>query len=93
MNVNFMDACHLRIRGKDIYKENIRQLKYAYILRKHISKYSKVYQMMTGAASLGISAMLTVRGMQRKRIEAAMKLCTSWDDYKRAFVHQLEQEA
>jgi hypothetical protein len=93
MNVNFMDACHLRIRGKDIYKENIKQLKRAYILRKTIRKYSKMIPTALGLASLGATAMLTVHQMERKRVEAAMKLCKDWDDYKRIFVNQLEQEA
>lgn len=93
MNVNFMDACHLRIRGKDIYKENIKQLKRAYILRKTIGKYSKKIPTALGLVSLGITGMLTVHQMERKRVEAAMKLCKDWDDYKRVFVNQLEQEA
>jgi len=93
MNVNFMDACHLRIRGKDIYKDNIKQLKRAYILRKTIRKYSKMIPTALGLVSLGATAMLTVHQMERKRVEAAIKLCSNWDDYKRVFVNQLEQEA
>lgn len=93
MNVNFMDACHITVRGKNIYKENIKQLKRAYILRKTIGKYSKKFPTALGLASLGATAMLTVHQMERKRVEAAIKLCTNWDDYKRAFVNQLEQEA
>lgn len=91
MNVNFMDACHITVRGKNIYKENIKQLKRAYILRKTIRKYSKITAL--GLASLGTTAMLTVHQMERKRVEAAIKLCSNWDDYKRIFVNQLEQEA
>lgn len=90
-NINFMDACHIKWKGKDIYKENIKQLKRAYYLRKTISKYSTTLASVAGV--MGITGMLTVHQMERKRVEAAMKLCTSWDDYKRAFVHQLEQEA
>lgn len=93
MNVNFMDACHITVRGKSIYKENIKQLKRAYILRKTIGKYSKKLPTALGLALLSTSAMLTVYQMERKRIEAAIKLCKDWDDYKRVFVNQLEQEA
>ncbi len=93
MNVNFMDACHITVRGKNIYKENIKQLRRAYILRKTIGKYSKKFPIALGLVSLGITGMLTVHQMERKRVEAAMKLCSNWDDYKRAFVNQLEQEA
>lgn len=90
-NINFMDACHIKWKGKDIYKENIKQLKRAYYLRKTISKHSTTLTPVAGV--MGITGMLTLNQMHKKRIEAAMKLCTSWDDYKRAFVHQLEQEA
>lgn len=93
MNVNFMDACHITVRGKNIYKDNIKQLKRAYILRKTIGKYSKMLPTALGLASLGITGMLTVHQMERKRVEAAMKLCSNWDEYKRVFVNQLEQEA
>lgn len=93
MNVNFMDACHITVRGKNIYKENIKQLKRAYILRKTIGKYSKKFPTALGLVSLGITGMLTVHQMERKRIEEAIKLCENWDDYKRVFVNQLEQEA
>ena len=93
MNVNFMDACHITVRGKNIYKENIKQLKLAYILRKTIGKYSKKFPTALGLVSLGISSMLTLKQMERKRVEAAIKLCRDWDDYKRVFVNQLEREA
>lgn len=92
MNVNFMDACHITVRGKNIYKENIKQLKRAYILRKTISKYSKMFPTALGLASLGISAMLTLKQMEKKRIEAAIALCKNWDDYKRVFVNGLAEE-
>lgn len=92
-NINFMDACHIKWKGKDIYKENIKQLKRACILRKTIRKCSKKIPTAVGLASLGITGMLTLNQMHKKRIEAAMKLCKDWDDYKRVFVNQLEQEA
>lgn len=94
MNVNFMDACHITVRGKNIYKENIKQLKRAYILRKTIRKYSKMIPTALGLASLGATAyIMSNHQMVRKRAEAAMKLYNDWDDYKRLFVNQLEQEA
>lgn len=92
MNVNFMDACHIRINGKDIYKGSIKSLKRSYILIKNVSKYLTLFPALR-VANLGIAGMLTVHQMQQKRVEAAIKLCKNWDDYKRAFVNYLEQEA
>lgn len=95
MNVNFMDACHIRINGNDIYRHSVDSLIGTYQFKKGdykrgIATIVKHYCPKI-LSVMGITG--TINPWHLQAMKDYEKVLESFDDYKKKVKERYAQEA
>lgn len=95
MNINFMDACHLKINGNDIYRHSVDSLIGTYQIKmgdykRGIATIVKRYcpKILSAMGIVG-----TLNGMHLQTMKDYEKALESFDDYRKKVKERYAPEA
>ena len=83
MNVNFMDVCHIRVKGNDIYKGTVDELISTYKRKRLVNGIAKMAKRHTPKLLCGMGIVMTANSMHRKAMEDEIRVLRALNEYKR----------